>query len=264
MNQDLLHALLTKVRSGDVDVEHALEQLKELPYENIDFARIDHHRQLRTGMPEVVFGENKIAEHIARIVEVMARRGSNVLVTRVDAAKAAAVDALLHEAQAKAGDDVPPLPEWSYDTMARTLALRSTPFEDRGRGEVAVVAAGTSDLPVAREALITAQMMDNHATLLTDVGVAGLHRLLDHRERIGQAEVVIAVAGMEGALPGVLAGLIDRPIIGVPVNVGYGTGKGGFSALLTMLNSCAPGLTVVNIDNGYGAAAAASQINRAR
>ena len=260
MDKDDIRGLLEQVKGGDVDVESALGVLKAMPFEDIGVATIDHHRALRTGMPEVVFGESKTASQVVAIVEAMAARGSDVLVTRLSSEKAASIDQAL-TGRREAGVA---LPGWSYDPQGRTLVMRSKAFRDLGRGLISVVCAGTSDLPVAREALITAELMNNRCELLVDVGVAGLHRLLPHRERLSRSEVVIAVAGMEGALPGVLAGLIGRPVIGVPTSVGYGTSFGGVSAILTMLNSCAPGVTVVNIDNGYGAAAAATLANRKR
>ncbi|MBH24491.1 MAG: 1-(5-phosphoribosyl)-5-amino-4-imidazole-carboxylate carboxylase [Myxococcales bacterium] len=260
MDRNNLRALLTELSTGQRDINSTLSLLEKLPYEDIGFARIDHHRQIRTGMPEVVFGEGKTSEQVAQIVELMAQRGSNVLVTRLASEPAEEVLSLLTRRKAEGVE----LPDWTYDAVARTLALRARPFEDMGRGEVIVACAGTSDLPVAREAANTAEMMNNRVALIADIGVAGLHRLLDQRDRLMEAEVIIAVAGMEGALPGVMAGLVDRPGIGGPGSVGYGANFGGLSALLTMLNSCAPGLSVVNIDNGYGAAAAAAQINRAR
>ncbi len=260
MDREDVKALLARVKSGQTDVDAAADALAAMPFEDIGVARIDHHRALRTGMPEVIFAESKTAEQIALIVVAMAARGSDVLATRIDAQKAAKIDALL-QAERVEGKK---LPDWDYDPMARTLALRSKPFVDQGRGMVRVVCAGTSDLPVAQEALVTARMMNNRTELITDVGVAGLHRLLSVRETLCQDEVIIAVAGMEGALPGVMAGLVGRPVIAVPTSVGYGAAFEGVSALLTMLNSCAPGVTVVNIDNGYGAAAAATLINRRR
>lgn len=256
MDLEALRALLEAVQSGESDIEGAMSRLRDLPYEDIGVARVDHHRTLRTGHPEVVFAQGKSASQVARIVAAMAQRG-DVLVTRLDLEKARRVEELLEQHQ-------PALPAWEYEPTGRTLLLQTQPFHDRGRGHVAVVCAGTSDLPVAMEALTTVRHMGNRAELITDVGVAGLHRLLDARARINTAEVIIAVAGMEGALAGVLTGLVDKPVIGVPTSVGYGTSFGGVSALLTMLNSCSAGLTVVNIDNGFGAAIAASQINRVR
>ncbi len=257
MEIEVLKRLLNGVAEGKTDVSSALEQLKELPYEDIGIARVDNHRALRTGMGEVVFGRGKAPEHIAHIVETQLNRGSNVLVTLCTPTAAQMTD----ERLTKAGID---LPDDRYDKIARTYCIRPQPWADRGRGVVKVVAAGTSDLPVAREALITSTFFGNRTELITDVGVAGLHRLLAVKNDLAEAEVVIAVAGMEGALPGVLGGLIDRPVIGVPTSTGYGTGAGGFSALLTMLNSCAPGVSVVNIDNGIGAGSMAALIaNRA-
>lgn len=260
MDRDDLRALLERFKAGEVSTDDALETLSVMPFEDIGEARIDHHRALRTGMPEVIFGEGKTPQQMADIVTAMAARGTNILATRIDAAKAADIDRLLTARRAQGAV----MPDWSYDPSGRTLALRSKPFVDRGRGLVTVACAGTSDLPVAREALVTAEMMDNRTELITDIGVAGLHRLLSQRERLSRAEVIIVVAGMEGALPGVLSGLIGRPVVAVPTSVGYGAAFEGVAALLTMLNSCAPGVTVVNIDNGYGAAAAATLINRKR
>jgi NCAIR mutase (PurE)-related protein len=246
MNVDSLRTLLAAVQAGDLAVSDALSRLRKLPFEDIGFARIDHHRSLRTGAPEVVFAEGKTAEQVVAIVARMVASETNVLVTRLDPEKAEH----LHGG--------------SYDEASRTWTRRCGDFRDNGRGLVTVACAGTSDLPVAREALITLEMTGNRTELIADVGVAGLQRLLSVRERLANSEVIIAVAGMEGALPGVMAGLIDRPVIGVPTSVGYGTGALGLSAILTMLNSCAAGLTVVNIDNGFGAAMAASAINRRR
>ncbi len=260
MDRRDIKALLDRVSAGHLAVDSALDALTAMPFEDIGVAQIDHHRALRTGMPEVIFGEGKTSAQIAAIVLAMVARGGNVLATRVSSEKAAQVSDLL-DARREAGD---PLPDWSYDVEARTFSMRQRPFEDMGRGLVSVVCAGTSDLPVAREAVVTAEMMNNRCELIVDVGVAGLHRVLAHRERLVRSEVIIAVAGMEGALTGVIAGLVGRPVIGVPTSVGYGVSFSGVSALLTMLNSCAPGVTVVNIDNGYGAAAAATLINRRR
>lgn len=257
MDQENIRALLEGVKSNEVSLDDAIATLSKLPFEDLGFARIDHHRELRTGNPEVIFAEGKTPEQMAEILRVMITRGSNVLITRLSADKFAKIEAIL----AEGGADLPPL---DYDAAARTLLARFKPFVDKGRGWIAVVCAGTSDLPVALEALNTVRAMNNRCELITDVGVAGIHRLLAKREHIATAEVVIAVAGMEGALPGVLTGMIDRPVIAVPTSVGYGASFNGISALLTMINSCASGLTVVNIDNGFGAAVAASLINRKR
>ncbi|MEJ2469670.1 MAG: nickel pincer cofactor biosynthesis protein LarB [Desulfuromonadales bacterium] len=248
-NNDLTH-LLRAVENGDVTVEEALGRLRSLPFEVIDGATIDHHRPLRQGVPEVILGEAKSAEQIALIVRSMADHGDNVLVTRIDAAKAQ----ILGEEQ----------PDGSYDPLARCFSLRRKPFEDLGRGPILVLCAGTSDLPVAREAAITARMFNNRVDELVDVGVAGIHRLLAHSQQLLDAAVIIVVAGMEGALPSVVGGLVDVPVIAVPTSVGYGASFRGVAALLGMLNSCAGGISVVNIDNGFGAAFAATRINRKR
>ncbi len=246
---DLKH-LLSAVRSGDLSVDEGLERLSKLPFEDAGVAMIDHHRALRQGVPEVVLGESKTAEQIVTIVERMAAHGDNVLVTRISGEKA---DILSKHH-----------PDGTYDPVSSTFALRRKPFEDLGRGKVLVICAGTSDLPVAREAAVTARMFNNQVEELVDVGVAGIHRLLAHTSALREAGVVIVVAGMEGALPSVVGGLIDVPVIAVPTSVGYGAAFGGIAALLGMLNSCAGGVTVVNIDNGFGAAFAATRINRRR
>ncbi|MDT8441397.1 MAG: nickel pincer cofactor biosynthesis protein LarB [Desulfuromonadales bacterium] len=250
MDINRLQQLLAGLQAGQLDLDTAIEKLRQLPYEEADIAKIDHHRALRQGVPEVVLGEGKTAGQIATIVSRMAEHGDNVLVTRLCADKA---DPLLRD-----------WPDGEYEPLSRTFCLRHTPFEDLGRGTVLVVCAGTSDLPVAREALVTAHMFNNRVEELVDVGVAGIHRLLAHGDRLREAAVVIVVAGMEGALPSVVGGLIDVPVIAVPTAVGYGAAFGGVAALLGMLNSCAGGVTVVNIDNGFGAAFAATRINRRR
>ncbi len=257
MNREHLRHLLEAFEQGSLDIDGALSALERLPYEDVGFARIDHHRQLRTGAPEVIFAQGKTAPQVAHLVHTMHGRGTDVMATRLDADKAR--DAVDFWRQQGWGE-----PAWNYDAVSRVLVWRQGEFVDRGRGHIAVVCAGTSDIPVAQEALRTAEFLGNRCELTTDVGVAGLHRLLSVREKLSQAEVIVAVAGMEGALPGVLTGLVDRPVIGVPVSVGYGVSQGGFAALATMLSSCAAGLTVVNIDNGFGAAIAASSINRKR
>ena len=244
---DLKH-LLTAVQSGDLSVAEGLERLRTLPYEDAGIAKIDHHRALRQGVPEVVLGDAKTAEQIATIVQRMAAHGDNVLVTRIAMAKAEIL------AKAHPGGD--------YDPLSRTFSLRQKPIEDLGRGKILVICAGTSDLPVAREAVVTARMFNNQVEELVDVGVAGIHRLLSHTETLRDATVIIVVAGMEGALPSVVGGLVDVPVIAVPTSIGYGASFNGIAALLGMLNSCAGGITVVNIDNGFGAAFAATRINR--
>jgi len=243
-----LRDLLQAVRTGATSVEDALESLRTFPSEDLGFATIDHHRSLRQGFPEVVLGMSKTAEQVLGIARGIVAAGSNLLVTRLDEAKAAVVTAELSGA--------------TYDPLGRTLVLRQRPPEARGRGPIAIVCAGTSDLPVAEEAATTAELMGNEVLRLNDVGVAGLHRLLGRREELDRATVLVVVAGMEGALPSVVGGLVARPVIAVPTSVGYGASFHGLAALLGMLNSCASGVTVVNIDNGFGAAVAASLINR--
>ncbi|HEY8517363.1 MAG TPA: nickel pincer cofactor biosynthesis protein LarB [Candidatus Binatia bacterium] len=248
MTPTQLRDILARVASGALDPDSALEAIKHLPFEDLGFARVDHHRHLRVGFPEVIFGQGKAAEQIAGIAERMRDAGQNVLVTRLDAAVASEVRERI--------------PELDYDPVSRTAVVEVTRTQVETRGTVVVIAAGTTDIPVAEEAMRTLVAFGNAAERLYDVGVSGLHRLLASKETLVRASVLIVVAGMEGALPSVVAGLVDRPVIGVPTSVGYGAAFGGLSALLGMLNSCAAGLTVVNIDNGFGAAVAASLINR--
>ncbi|MDT8444163.1 MAG: nickel pincer cofactor biosynthesis protein LarB [Desulfuromonadales bacterium] len=244
---DLKH-LLTAVQTGDLSIDEGLERLRVLPFEDIGIAMIDHHRSLRQGVPEVVLGESKSTQQIATIVRHMAEHGENVLVTRISAEKAKSLSQN-H-------------PQGEYNPLARTFSLQQKPFEDLGRGKVLIICAGTSDLPVAKEAAVTVRMFNNQVEELVDVGVAGIHRLLAHTNALCEATVIIVVAGMEGALPSVVGGLVDVPVIAVPTSVGYGASFHGIAALLGMLNSCAGGITVVNIDNGFGAAFAATRINR--
>ncbi|MDG5468999.1 nickel pincer cofactor biosynthesis protein LarB [Deltaproteobacteria bacterium IMCC39524] len=244
---DLKH-LLTALQAGELSIEEGLDRLKELPFEDVGIAKIDHHRALRQGVPEVVLGEAKTAEQLEIIVQRMAAHGDNVLVTRISDEKAKTL--LKHH------------PGSEYDAEARTFVLQQKPHEDLGRGKILIICAGTSDLPVAKEAAVTARMFNNQVEELVDVGVAGIHRLLAHTNALREASVIIVVAGMEGALPSVVGGLVDIPVIAVPTSVGYGAAFGGVAALLGMLNSCAGGVTVVNIDNGFGAAFAATRINR--
>lgn len=248
-SNDLKH-LLTAIQSGDLSIDEGLERLRKLPYEDAGIAKIDHHRALRQGVPEVVLGEAKTAEQLATIVQHMAAHGDNVLATRVSREKA---EPLLNNH-----------PGGEYDPVARTFVLQQKPFEDLGRGKILIICAGTSDLPVAREAAVTARAFNNQVEELVDVGVAGIHRLLAHTDALREATVIIVVAGMEGALPSVVGGLVEVPVIAVPTSVGYGAAFNGIAALLGMLNSCAGGITVVNIDNGFGAAFAANRINRRR
>jgi NCAIR mutase (PurE)-related protein len=236
------------VQAGDLSIDEGCERLSKLPFEDVGVAMIDHHRALRQGVPEVVLGEAKSAEQLATIMQHMAIHGDNVLVTRISGDKAATLSNN-H-------------PSGEYDPVARTFILQQKPFEDLGRGKVLIICAGTSDLPVAREAAKTARMFNNRVEELVDVGVAGIHRLLAHTTALREATVIIVVAGMEGALPSVVGGLVDVPVIAVPTSVGYGASFNGIAALLGMLNSCAGGITVVNIDNGFGAAFAATRINR--
>ena len=250
MNRLQLRDLLEEVRSGTVTPESAHEQLlqylRQSPYENLGFARVDHHRSVRQGFPEVVYGPGKTPEQIAAISERIVAAGHNLLVTRTPRD---AYDAIRER-----------LPAASFHEQARTITLRLTSMPP-GRGTILVAAAGTADLPVAEEAVTSAEIMGNTVDRLYDVGVAGLHRLLAEHARLTAAHVVIVVAGMEGALPSVVGGLVDAPVIAVPTSVGYGASFGGITALLAMLNSCASGVSVVNIDNGFGAAAIASAIN---
>jgi pyridinium-3,5-biscarboxylic acid mononucleotide synthase len=248
MQKSALRALLEAVQRGQVPVDDALNELRDLPFADLGFANVDHHRALRVGLPEVVFGQGKTAEHIIGIVRELRDKGHSALVTRIEDAKAAALQQVF--------------PELDYDPVARTAFLKQGTVEVRGQGPVCVVTAGTSDIPVAREAINTARAFGNEVVELHDVGVAGLHRLLARREVLYRANVLIVVAGMEGALASVIGGLVSRPVIAVPTSVGYGASFGGVAALLAMLNSCASGVTVVNIDNGFGAGYAATLINQ--
>jgi NCAIR mutase (PurE)-related protein len=249
VDQDTLRDLLVRVRKGDITVEQSLEKLRTLPFEDLGFACIDHHRSLRTGLSEVIFGEGKDVSEIVAIMERMLGHEENVLVTRL--------------APHKAKEIFDKFPASTYHEKARVLTLITHPKQKSGRGTVLVMSAGTSDIPVAEEAAITARFMGNTVDTIYDVGVSGLHRILAHRERVLKASVIVVVAGMEGALPSVVSGLVDKPVIAVPTSVGYGASFYGISALLGMLNACATGVTVVNIDNGFGAGYAASVINNA-
>ena len=251
MDPERLQALLEAVRDERVSIAEALQQLRELPFRTLEFARVDTHRHLRTGFPEVVFGEGKTPEQIADILGELAKGGSTALATRVSPEAAAIVD--------RRG-----CPRRATCRCRARWSLGPMPAPDRGRGLIAIVSAGTADIPVAEEAALTAELAGNRVHRLFDVGVAGLHRLLAHRAEIEQAEVIVVVAGMEGALPSVVAGLFARPVIAVPTSVGYGANLGGFAALLSMLNSCAAGIAVVNIDNGFGAGQMAAMLNRKR
>ena len=246
MDRDKLKALLEDVRVGRLSPEQALVRLRDLPYKDLRFAKVDLHRSLRAGAPEAVFCQGKTPEQVVAIVSSLAAHHDNVLATRAtpDVAGAIVAAGLPHD----------------YHAEARIVVVK--PKQTDGVGLIAVASAGTSDLPVAEEAAVTAEVLGNRVERVYDVGVAGLHRLLDHHHVLSEANVIIAVAGMEGALPSVIGGLVDRPVIAVPTSIGYGASFGGIAALLAMLNSCSPGVSVVNIDNGYGAAVQANQINK--
>ena len=248
MDEKQIEKLLTDVKAGSLGIEDAVQKLRHLPYEDLGFAKIDHHRTMRCGFPEVIYCPGKTAEQIAAIFAKLAVTGHNILATRADAALYADVERLTD------------LEGLRYEPTARIIVLEQTPV-DEPVGDIVVVTAGTADLPVAEEARVTAQMLGQKVQLMCDVGVAGIHRLLGNVEQLRKANVVIVVAGMEGALASVVGGLVDCPVIAVPTSVGYGASFEGLSALLTMLNSCASGVTVVNIDNGFGAAYAAALIN---
>jgi pyridinium-3,5-biscarboxylic acid mononucleotide synthase len=254
MNERELEKLLELVRARELTPAKAAERLKHLPFEDLGFAKVDHHRALRQGFAEVIFGNGKSPQQVVEIVRSMlSHRDSkhNILVTRADEKIFAAVKKL------KTGKSSPV----KFHPLSRAITIeRNT--ETLGKGTIFVVSAGTSDIPVAEEALLTARLMGNRVEHLYDVGVAGIHRLLEHREALTKARVVICIAGMEGALPSVVGGLVAAPVIAVPTSVGYGASFGGVAALLGMLNSCASNVTVVNIDNGFGAACVASCINR--
>jgi len=248
MNIRKLEFLLKSIKSGKTSVEEAVAQLKSLPFEDLGFTRIDHHRSLRKGFPEVIWGEGKTYGQILSIMKPLKRKGQNILITRLEGKKAKAIQKVFSKSQ--------------YYPRPRVLTYLTHPVKFEGKGTILVITAGTTDIPVAEEAAVTAQFMGNRVETLYDVGVAGIHRLLSEKERLESARVLIVAAGMEGALPSVVGGLVERPVIAVPTSVGYGTSFGGITALLAMLNSCASGVTVVNIDNGFGAGYMASLINR--
>lgn len=247
MNESQIRQLLEQVRSGELPVEAASARLRSLPFEDLGFARVDHHRAMRCGFPEVIFCTGKTDDQVAAIAERIAASGSDLLATRATPAMYDAVKARCPSAE--------------YHETARTIVVQES-WRDTGTGEVLVVSAGTSDIPVAEEAVVTARVLGNRVESLYDVGVAGIHRLLSHHETIMNASVLIVVAGMEGALPSVVGGMVSRPVIAVPTSVGYGASFNGLAALLAMLNSCASGVTVVNIDGGFNAGYAAALINR--
>ena len=247
MNQDQLRALLEQVRGGALDVDAALSRVRHMPFEDLGFAKVDHHRELRHGMPEVILAKGKTPEQVRAIAQHLLAVSQNVLITRADAATAALIQENLTGAEHFALSGA--IRFWRDKTV-------------RGKGKIAVVCAGTSDIPVAEEAQVTAEVMGNQVDSIHDVGVAGIHRLLENSSRLAEARVVIVCAGMEGALPSAVGGLVSCPVIAVPTSVGYGASFHGLAALLGMLNSCASNVTVVNIDNGFGAGYVASLINR--
>jgi NCAIR mutase (PurE)-related protein len=247
MTEDQIRKILAQHKSGNLSEADALERLRTLPFEDLGFANVDHHRSLRQGFPEVIFGAGKTIEQVAKIVEAMYKHDHNILVTRTTTEHYQRIKQIAHEAE--------------YHEAARAISVEKN-NDVQGKGTVMVISAGTSDIPVAEEALVTLKVMGNKAESLYDVGVAGLHRLLDRRDQLNRARVLIVVAGMEGALPSVVGGLVSVPVIAVPTSVGYGASFNGVAALLGMLNSCASNVTVVNIDNGFGAAVVASLINR--
>ncbi len=247
MKADAIRNLFQQVKQGEVTPDDAVQQLRHLPFEDLGFANVDHHRAVRVGMAEVIFGPGKNPEHLAKIFASLAKQGHNVLATRCNEAQYRAVKKKIRKAE--------------YNELAKAIVLRQ---DDKiyGKGKIVVVSAGTSDIPVAEEAVVTAELMGNEVQHLFDVGVAGIHRLLARREVLMGARVLVVCAGMEGALPSVVGGLTSVPVIAVPTSIGYGAAFGGLAALLGMLNSCASNVTVVNIDNGFGAGYVASMINR--
>ena len=247
MNAETLKKLFDQVRKGKLSPDEAVERLRHMPFEDLGFAKLDHHRALRQGMPEVIFSPGKTPTQVAGIFARLAAHGGNVLATRATEEQYAAVAAAEPRAE--------------YRPLARAIVLKRD-RKKHGKGVIVVVSAGTSDIPVAEEAVVTAELMGNNVQHIYDVGVAGIHRLLSHREALSKARVIIVCAGMEGALPSVVGGLVGVPVIAVPTSVGYGAAFKGLAALLGMMNSCASNVSVVNIDNGFGAGYVASLINR--
>jgi pyridinium-3,5-biscarboxylic acid mononucleotide synthase len=247
MNAETLKKLFDQVRKGKLSPDEAVERLRHMPFEDLGFAKLDHHRALRQGMPEVIFAPGKTPTQVAGIFARLAAHGGNVLATRATEEQYAAVAAAEPRAE--------------YRPLARAIVLKRD-RKKHGKGVIVVVSAGTSDIPVAEEAVVTAELMGNNVQHIYDVGVAGIHRLLSHREALSKARVIIVCAGMEGALPSVVGGLVGVPVIAVPTSVGYGAAFKGLAALLGMMNSCASNVSVVNIDNGFGAGYVASLINR--
>src|SRR5262245_29109892 len=249
MDQERLKDLLRNFKEGSASLDETIEQLRHLPYETLGFATVDHHRALRQGFPEVIFGPGKTPEQIAGIAEKLLERSSNLLITRSNRESFERVKSIAHDAV-------------FHETCSAISVRRDETVH--GRGTIAIVTAGTSDIPVADEAAITAEVMGNRIERLFDVGVAGIHRVLSRREMLQSARVIVCAAGMEGALPSVVGGLVSVPVIAVPTSIGYGASFHGIAALLGMLNSCASNVSVVNIDNGFGAGYVASLINRDR
>jgi len=247
MNSESIRKLFEQVRAGKVTPDDAVQRLRHMPFEDLGFAKIDHHRALRAGMPEVVFGEGKTPSQLAQIFSRLAQHGGNILATRANNTQFAAVKKKVRGVK--------------YHELSRAIVLQRD-NRKYGKGTIAVVSAGTSDIPVAEEAVVTAEIMGNDVEHLYDVGVAGIHRLLANRGTLTRARIVIVCAGMEGALPSVVGGLVGVPVIAVPTSVGYGAAFKGVAALLGMMNSCASNVSVVNIDNGFGAGYVASLINR--
>ncbi len=244
--KNMLKDVLNQVQAGSLTPEKAYHKLKDLPYQDLQFAKIDHHRELRRGFPEIIYGQGKTENHTIKIAREILKKGSSLLITRVE-----------QKVYKKLKNDFPKI---CYNPQARVIHFKQqSPPE--GKGKIMIITAGTSDIPVAEEAYITCNILGNEAEKLFDVGVAGIHRLLGEYQKIREARVIITVAGMEGALPSVIAGITDVPVIAVPTSVGYGASFNGLAALLTMLNSCAGGIGVVNIDNGFGAGFLASLIN---
>jgi pyridinium-3,5-biscarboxylic acid mononucleotide synthase len=247
MNTEALHSLFDQVKKKRISPDEAVERLRHLPFEDLGFAKLDHHRALRQGMPEVIFSQGKTSLQVAEIFSRLAAHGGNVMATRATEEQYAAVAARVDGTE--------------YRPLARTIVLKRD-RKKHGKGVIVVVSAGTSDIPVAEEAVVTAELMGNNVQHIYDVGVAGIHRLLAHRGALAKARVIIVCAGMEGALPSVVGGLVGVPVIAVPTSIGYGAAFEGLAALLGMMNSCASNVSVVNIDNGFGAGYVASLINR--
>ena len=248
MNIESLNKLLHSVASGNISVKEAAEKLKHISFEDITYAHIDHHRSLRKGFPEVIFGQGKTSDQIIGILEKMMFQENIILITRINKHNADKV--------------ISHFPEVEYHENANMIVWKKHEIPIHGKGTIVVISAGTSDIPVAKEAYLTAKYMGNNVESIFDVGVAGIHRLFHHKELIDKASVLVVVAGMEGALPSVIAGMVSRPVIAVPTSIGYGVNLGGLTALFAMLNSCSSNIAVVNIDNGFGAGYMASAINR--